>query len=251
MLTQRMQNAYEIECCIDSVESAVASEAGGAIRVELCSGLFDGGLTPSAGAIAVTRAAISIQLSVMIRPRGSDFCYSDYEFQSMVRDIDMAKDLGADCLVFGVLTPDGAVDTERVAALVERSRPCPVTFHRAFDVTRDPWEALEALIELGVDRILTSGQEDSVLEGAPLLASLREKANDRLSIMPGCGIHERNFERIHQMVGAREYHVAVNQWVESQMRHRNDAVFMGGILRPPEYSWQQTSSERVRRLTQG
>ena len=246
-----MSSGYEIECCIESVESAIASEAGGAVRVELCSGLFDGGLTPSAGAIAVTRKSISIQLSVMIRPRGCDFCYSEPEFESMLRDIDIAKDLGADCMVFGVLTPEGAVDKERVAALIERSRPCPVTFHRAFDVTRDPWEALEDLIELGVDRILTSGQEDSVLEGAPLLSELVTKAADHISIMPGCGIHERNFERIHETVNAREYHIAVNHWVESEMQHRNDAVFMGGILRPPEYAWQQTSADRVRRLAKG
>lgn len=233
-----------IEVCIDSVDSALAAQQGGADRVELCDNLLEGGTTPSAGTIAVARKHLSIGLQVMIRPRGGDFCYSDVEFEIMQRDIAVAKQLGADGVVFGLLLPDGAVDVERTRALVELARPLNVTFHRAFDMTSDPFQALEDLIGIGVDRILTSGQEPSVLEGLDMIAELVRRAGDRVIIMPGGG-SERNIKKIVAQSGVREVHVASTQPIDSQMRYRNPRVFMGGELRPPEYTRYVTDAARI------
>ena len=164
--------------------------------VELCADLLEGGITPSAGTIALARERLDIRLHVIIRPRGGDFCYSETEFAVMLRDIATAKALGADGVVIGVLQPDGAIDAARTAALIAAARPMRVTFHRAFDVTRDPFEALETLIALGVERVLTSGQEASALEGADLIAELVRRAGERIIVMPGGGIRERNVQKI-------------------------------------------------------
>ena len=224
-----------IEVCVDTVESALAAQAGGADRVELCDNLWEGGTTPSAGAIALAREHLRIKLQVIIRPRGGDFLYTDLEFAIMQRDIKVAKELGADGVVIGLLTADGEVDAPRVAQLMELARPLSVTFHRAFDVARDPFAALETLISLGVDRVLTSGQEESVALGVDLLAELVRRAGERIIIMPGGGFNERNIARIVAQTGAREAHVTGFANTESGMRHRNERVFMGGTLRPPEY----------------
>ena len=178
------------EICVDSVDSAVAAEQGGATRVELCTALLEGGLTPSAGTIAITRAQVSIGLQVMIRPRGGDFLYSDTEFASMKHDIELAKQLGANGVVFGLLTAAGNIDSDRTRVLLDHAKPMNVTFHRAFDMTRDPIAALETLIELGINRVLTSGQEVSALEGAELVHDLLVHADDKIIVMPGGGITE-------------------------------------------------------------
>src|SRR5688572_20212403 len=148
-----------MEVCSDSVEGARAAQQGGAQQVELCDNLIEGGTTPSAGTIAVARQQLDIELNVMIRPRGGDFCYSELEFEVMKYDIQQARQLGANGVVIGLLNGDGSVDRERTEALVKLARPLRVTFHRAFDMSRDPQTALETLIELGLDRVLTSGQE--------------------------------------------------------------------------------------------
>jgi copper homeostasis protein len=236
-----------IEVCVDSVESAMAAERGGADRVELCDNLLEGGTTPSAGAIAVARQHLGLKLHVIIRPRGGDFCYSDVEFAVMRHDIGLAKQLGADGVVIGILTGDGDIDIERTRALIELARPLSVTFHRAFDMARDPYQALEDLIGLGVDRILTSGQEPSVLEGLDMIADLVQRAGDRVIIMPGGGT-ERNIQKVVARSGVREVHVTGTTSVESSMRFRNQRVFMGGELRPPEYTRLTTDPERIRQL---
>jgi copper homeostasis protein len=238
-----------IEVCVDSVESAMAAERGGADRVELCDNLLEGGTTPSAGAIAVARARLGIKLQVIIRPRGGDFCYSEVEFAVMQHDVTLAKQLGADGVVIGILTADGAIDIERTRTLIELARPLSVTFHRAFDMSRDPYRALEDLIGLGVDRILTSGQEPSVIEGLDLIAELVQIAGDRVVIMPGGGT-ERNISKVVARSGVREVHVTGTTSVESAMQFRNQRVFMGGELRPPEYSRLTTDPERIRQLRQ-
>ncbi len=224
------------EVCVDSIESALAAERGGADRVELCSNLIEGGLTPSYGVLKVARERLTIGLMAMVRPRGGDFCYSEAEFAAMRHDVRMAKEAGADGVVFGVLTPDGHVDADRTRRLVADARPLPVTFHRAFDMTRDPFEALETLVELGVDRVLTSGQEPSVLEGLDLIGRLVERAAGRIVVMPGGGITDRNIARIRAGAAVSELHFAGGEPVESRMRFRNPRVFMGGTLRPPEYT---------------
>src|SRR3954453_3038162 len=209
-----------IEVCVDSVESAMAAERGGADRVELCDNLLEGGTTPSAGAIAVARARLGLKLQVIIRPRGGDFCYSEVEFAVMQHDIAQAKQLGADGVVIGLLTSQGEIDIERTRALIELARPLSVTFHRAFDMARDPYRALEDLIGLGVDRILTSGQEPSVIEGLDLIAELVQRAGERVIIMPGGG-SERNIKKVVARSGVREVHVVGTTHVESAMRFRN------------------------------
>jgi copper homeostasis protein len=236
-----------IEVCVDSVESAIAAERGGADRVELCDNLLEGGTTPSAGAIEVARQRLGIKMHAIVRPRGGDFCYSEVEFAVMKRDIAVAKQLGADGVVIGILTSDGDVDVERTRELIELARPLSVTFHRAFDMARDPFRALEELIALGADRILTSGQEPSVIEGLDLIAELVRRAGDRAIIMPGGGT-ERNIKKVVAQSGVREVHVTGTTSVESSMRFRNPRVFMGGELRPPEYTRFTTDPEQISRL---
>ncbi len=234
-----------IEACVDSVESAIAAEKGGASRVELCCALLEGGLTPSEGAIALARERLSIGLNVIIRPRGGDFLYTRAEQEVMLRDIDAAKRLGADAVVIGALTAEGDVDVAATRTLSERARPLSVTFHRAFDMTRDPFAALETLVGLGIDRLLTSGQEESAMAGLDLLRELVERASDRIVIMPGGNIHESNVEKIAKVTGAQELHVTGFVDVEGGMKFRNPRVYMGGLLRPPEYMRTVTSSEMI------
>jgi copper homeostasis protein len=238
-----------LEMCVDSVESAIAAQEGDADRVELCDNLMEGGTTPSAGTIALARKHLSIDLNVIIRPRGGDFCYSDIEFEVMKYDIETAKRLGANGVVIGLLNPDGTVDAERTRALIALARPLSVTFHRAFDVSRDPFEALEVLISLGVDRVLTTGQESTLLEGLDLVADLVRRAGDRIIIMGG-GVTERTAARIVAQTGLTELHTWYPISVDSPMQHRNSRVFMGGELRPPEFSRLVTTADRVRGLRQ-
>lgn len=243
-----MNNRIVLEACVDSVEAAIAAQDGGADRVELCANLLEGGTTPSAGTIQLARKSIEIGLNVMIRPRGGDFCHSDIEFEVMKLDVELAKKLGADGVVFGILNPDGSVDAERTGELIELGRPMNITFHRAFDMSRDPCEAMEALIALGVDRILTSGQEISALEGLDLIADLVQKAGGRIIIMPGGGINERNIKKIGEQSGAKEVHAAAPASVESRMKYRNTRCFMGGELRPPEFTLSVTDANQIRAL---
>ena len=235
-----MQHGITFEVCVDSVESAVAAERGGADRVELCSDLLEGGLTPSFGTLQIARARVGIGIMAMIRPRGGDFCYSEAEFAAMEADLEMARRLGATGIVVGLLSPDGTVDRDRTASLIGRARPLPVTFHRAFDMTRDPFEALDTLIALGVDRVLTSGQEPGVVEGLDLIAALVRRAAGRIIVMPGGGITARNVSRVVAGSGVREVHFAALTTVDGRMAWRNPRVFMGGTLRPPEYGIETT-----------
>jgi copper homeostasis protein len=241
---RNMKRALEV--CVESVSGAVAAQAGGADRVELCANLLEGGTTPSIGSIREARQRLHIRMQVMIRPRGGDFCFSETEYQIMKLDIEAAKAAGADGVVIGILRADGSVDEERTRELIRLARPMSVTFHRAFDMSRDPYEALETLIGIGVDRILTSGQESSVLEGLDLISDLVRKAGDRIIVMPGGGITERNFEKIASQSGARELHVAALAEIEGPMKYRNPRCFMGGELRPPEFSLLATDPGRVR-----
>lgn len=231
---------------MDSAAGAFAAQEGGADRVELCNNLLEGGTTPSAGCIQVTRRGLKIGLQVMIRPRGGDFLYREDELEVMRFDIRAAKGFGADGVVFGCLTAKGDIDRERTGELIELARPLNVTFHRAFDVCRDARQGLEDLVALGVNRVLTSGQEESCLEGQELIAALQKQAAGRIIIMPGGGLTPRNVGRIVAATGVAEVHLAARHSVESGMKHRNPRVFMGGTLRPPEFSWQTTDADAVR-----
>ena len=235
-----------VELCVDSTAGVRAARAAGAARVELCADLFAGGITPSRGAIRQARTVEGIRLHVIIRPRGGDFLFDADEFAIMEADVAAAREEGADGVVIGLLTEAGAVDVPRTRRLIELARPLAVTFHRAFDMTADPFEALETLAALEVDRILTSGQEESVLEGAPLIAQLMQRAGDRLIVMPGGGITERNVGRIVADLHPAEIHFAALAPQESRMRTRSPHLFMGGALRSPEYSLLATSADLAR-----
>ena len=235
-----------VEICVDSAAGAFAAERGGADRVELCDNLLEGGTTPSAGCIKVARLGLKIGLQVIIRPRGGDFLYSPEEFQVMREDIRIAKDLGANGVVLGCLTAEGDIDCARTAELILLARPLNVTFHRAFDMCRDPQHALEELIKLGVDRVLTSGQEASCMEGIELIGALQKQSAGRIIVMPGGGITPRNIQKIVAATGVEEVHLSARSNVESAMQYRNSRVFMGGTLRPPEFSWKTTDEGMVR-----
>jgi copper homeostasis protein len=241
-------SGFAVEICVDSVASAMAAQAGGAARVELCDNLLEGGTTPSAGTIDLARQKLTIDLNVIIRPRGGDFCYSDLEFTVMQYDVAQAKQLGVNGVVIGLLQADGAIDKVRTAQLIELARPMTVTFHRAFDMVADPAQALETLISLGLDRVLTSGQESSALEGLDLITALVQQANQRIIIMPGGGVHERNVKKIVAQSGAKEIHMTARTAVESSMQYRNLRAFMGGALRPPEFSRLETDANRVKAI---
>ena len=234
---------YRFEICANSVASCKAAQEGGADRVELCAGIPEGGTTPSVGMIRCARESISIGLNVIIRPRGGDFLYSESEIREMIYDIETAKELGADGLVFGCLLPDGTVDMANMKRLMDAAGDTPVTFHRAFDHTSDPFKALEDIIELGCARILTSGCRPTALEGAPLLAQLVEKAAGRIIIMPGCGVNEGNIAETARLSGAREFHFSAREPVESGMVFRNPQVAMGSEDDP--YGTVQTTARRV------
>jgi copper homeostasis protein len=234
-----------LEACVNSAMSAIEAQAGGADRVELCENMPDGGCTPSAGAIIAAREHLTIGLFVMIRPRGADFCYNDTEFDIMKHDVITAKNLGTDGVVFGILNPDGTIDRARMARLTELARPMGITCHRAFDMTRDPLEALEVLVELGIDRILTSGQRDSALEGAPLIKKLIGQAAGRINIMPGHGIKEHNFAEIIRATSADEFHLYLTRMVQSRMTFTRDSVSMGAPDLP-EYAFKLVDREKIR-----
>ena len=187
---------YKFEICTNSVESCLAAQQGGADRVELCAGIPEGGTTPSYGEIKMARELLSIRLHVIIRPRGGDFLYTPLEQSIMLHDIDMARQLGADGVVFGCLTPDGDIDLPLMERLMKASEGMSVTFHRAFDMCRNPRKALEKIIALGCDRILTSGQQATAEKGISLLKELNVQADGRIIIMPGCGVNSDNIRKI-------------------------------------------------------
>ena len=239
------ESTVKIEICLESVQSVLAAQKGGADRVEFCSDLFEGGLTPTLGAFRMARKYATIPMNVMIRPRGGDFCYTDLEFETMLEDARIFKEEGANGIVFGILTPDGHIDKERSQILIDRVRPLEVTFHRAFDMTINGFEALEDLIRLGVDRVLSSGLEATVPEGADTLSELVKQADNRIIVMPGCGITERNFKKLQKQIGASEYHVYLPNEYPSQMLYHPSHIYMGGLLRQNEFSLLGTESSAV------
>ncbi|MEI6390823.1 MAG: copper homeostasis protein CutC [Verrucomicrobiota bacterium] len=239
-----------IEICVDSAAGAFAAERGGADRVELCGNLIEGGTTPSAGCIKATRRGLKIGLQVIIRPRGGDFLYNDTEMEVMQEDILMARKLGADGVVIGCLMANGDIDRQQTGELMELARPMNVTFHRAFDMCRDARQELETLVDLGVDRLLTSGQESTCLEGIDLIATLQQQAAGRIIVMPGGGITPQNIQRIVAGTGVSEAHLSARSSVESGMGYRNPRVYMGGTLRPAEFTWKTTDERVVRSVVE-
>lgn len=241
-----MTNDYKLEICANSVASCLEAQKGGAWRVELCAAIPEGGTTPSYGDIALARELLQIKLHVIIRPRGGDFLYSPLEHRIMLKDIENAHRLGADGVVIGCLTPEGEVDMARNRELMNAAAGMSVTFHRAFDMCRDPYDSLERIIELGCDRLLTSGQQPRAEDGIELLQELVGKAGDRIIIMPGSGVNANNIAKLAKETGAREFHLSARESVESGMIYRNPNLKMGGErIFIDEYAQQVTSAEKV------
>lgn len=239
-----------MEVCVDSVQSAVNAEDGGAKRVELCCNMSTGGTTPTLGLLKIVKRRVQIPVFVMIRPRGGDFLYCDEEFQVMKEDILSLKKGGADGFVFGILNRDGTVDENRCSELLVLAQPNPVTFHRAFDMTQNPHEALETLILLGFDRVLTSGQAETALKGLALIHQLVILADSRLIIMPGSGINIENLENILIESGVHEFHGSASVSLDSRMQYRNQDLSMGTGTDVDEYSLQVTEKAIVSNLVE-
>lgn len=245
-----MNTKITLEICAGSVASCIAAQEGGAQRIELCDNLLEGGTTPSYATIAVAREKVQLALYPIIRPRGGDFLYDALEFEVMQKDIAMCKQLGCDGVVIGILTPDGQVDKARCKTLVDLAWPMGVTFHRAFDMTADPLQALEDIIDTGCERILTSGQRNTAVEGIPLLKTLVEQADGRIAIMVGSGVRSNNIASLVKETGATEFHTTARAYIESGMQYRNPQVSMGGIPGVPEYGISFTQVSEVVKIRQ-
>ena len=219
---------FMVEICANGVESCLAAQEGGADRVELCAGIPEGGTTPSYGEIKVARRVLTTtRLHVIIRPRGGDFLYTDLEVERMAEDIAVCRQLGVDGVVFGCLNADGTFDLEKNRYLIECSRGMSVTCHRAFDRAVNPEQALEDVIALGFDRILTSGQQPKAEQGIDLLARLNRQADGRIILMAGSGVTEQNIRRIREATGLNEFHFSGRESVDSAMQYVNPNLYMG------------------------
>jgi len=220
---------YKLEVIAFTIESCLLIQKAGAHRIELCDNPADGGTTPSFGFLKKARELVSIDLFPMIRPRGGDFLYNDVEFEIMKEDVLICKELGCDGVVIGLLNTDGTIDKKRTAALIELAYPLGVTFHRAFDRTRDAFEALESLVEIGCERVLTSGLTHDVTQGTEMLSQLVSAADNRIIIMPGSGVRSNNIKVLAQQTGAAEFHTSARTSIESKMTYNN--IKMNEVMR--------------------
>jgi copper homeostasis protein len=239
-----------IEIVVYNIESALKAQEGGADRIELCDNPGDGGTTPSYGTIEVVRNNTNLDVYVMLRPRGGDFCYSNDEFYSMKRDLFQSQKLSVDGFVLGILNPNGTIDKKRCKELIDKARPLKVTCHRAFDMTRDPYEALEDCIEVGFERILTSGQQPKAALGIGLIAELVKRARGRIKVMPGSGIDEDSVHEIVSKTGAEEIHFSALAFRDSRMEFRNPAIAGMGSNEGSEFKLRTVDPDRIRRLRQ-
>jgi len=241
--------ALILEICIDNLASARAAAAGGADRLELTSALEAGGLTPGPGLLAAVQESVDLPIMMMVRPRSGDFCYDADEIRMMEREIRWARDQGVAGVVFGALKPDGTIDEAATRHLIEVARPLQVTFHRAFDVCRNPRKSLDVLMALGVERVLTSGQSVSAGQGIPMLRDLVKQAGDALIILAGSGVNTRNIHHIVRETGVRECHGSASELVPSPMRFQRPGVSMGAVDGGGKFR-RQTDPEVVRALKQ-
>lgn len=235
---------YCLEVCTDSVASALEAQKGGADRIELCSNLIIGGVTPGKSLFELVKKYTDLKVRVLLRPRYGDYCYNDYEFEQLKEDVQMYHELGADGVVIGMLRPDGNLDVERMSELVASAGNMDVALHRAFDNCRDPYQALEEAISLGMKTILTGGQEVEAWNGRETLAGLQKKSAGRIEILAGGGIGKDVIQRLFPMTGITSYHMSGKRAVESAMKYRPEGASMGQPGED-EYSIWQTDSERV------
>ncbi len=209
--------SYKLEVIAFTIESCATIQQSGAHRIELCDNAVEGGTTPSFGMIKAAREKVSIDLFPIIRPRGGDFLYNEDEFKIILQDVKLCKQLGCDGVVIGLLNADGTIDTKRTAQIVEAAQPMQITFHRAFDRCKEPFEALEQLVQLGCSRILTSGQQPLATAGADLIAQLVKAADKRIIIMPGSGVRKDNIKMLADKTGAVEFHTSLRSYAKSKM----------------------------------
>lgn len=238
-----MEN-YILECCVDSVESAIEAEKGGANRIELCSALVIGGLSPSKALFEKVKEQVNIKIHVLLRPRFGDFCYTDFEHEIIKKEIKMFKELGADGVVIGTLKSDGSLNLGQMKELVEEAEGMSITLHRAFDMCADPFRTLEEVKELGIHTILTSGQKNSCIDGKDLLGQLMKKANREVDILIGGGVDVSVIPALYESTGATSYHMSGKVTLDSEMQYRKEDVSMG-VASMSEYQIWRTSAERV------
>ena len=241
--------SHLLEVCADSVQSAIAAQEGGADRIELCSALVIGGLSPSPAMFQQVRENTDIQIRVLLRPRFGDFCYDEYEFQTLKEEVRQFRELGADGVVIGILKPDGTLNMEQMEELVRAAEGIGITMHRAFDVCRDPYEALEQCVSLGIDTILTSGQKSSAWEGRELLAELVRRSDRRIDILAGAGIGPSVIRELAEYTGVRSFHMSGKKVLDSRMEFRREGVPMG-IPGFSEFEIWQTDAEQVRKAVE-
>jgi len=239
-----------LEVCVNSFQSAIAAELGGADRVELCDNIIEGGTTPSIGLVSSVRKHLSIAVHVLIRPRGGDFLYNKNEIEIIKTDISALKNLGVDGFVFGCLTFDGSIDKSVCSQLIEMCYPKKTTFHRAFDMANNASLALDDINKIGFDYLLTSGQEQTALLGVELISYLIKTNKGNCKIMPGSGINEDNIAYIAQKTGADVFHVSLRKTIESEMKYRKKGVTMGKLSDKEEYEHQITDENRVRKVVE-
>ena len=242
-----MKSQYLLECCVDSVESAVYAKEGGADRLELCSNLIIGGTTPGLALFRRIRETVDLPIRVLIRPRFGDFLYSPADFEILKKEVELFRHEQADGIVIGCLTPEGSLDLARMTALMELAGPLPVTLHRAFDMTKDPFQALSQAKALGIDTILTSGQAACCLEGISLLKELTAAAKGDVTILAGAGINAETVKQLLERTAVAAFHMSGKKTLQSRMEYRNPTVSMGlpGIS---EYEIWQTDPDEIRRV---
>ncbi len=222
------RNSFELEICASNIQSVIAARQGGADRIELCHNMIEGGTTPSAGMIAVAKELSAVDVFVLIRPRGGNFVYDEIEEELMIRDIKQAIAFGADGVVIGALKSDGLINYDQCCRLIEAAKGLPVTFHRAFDHCQNPFIALESILSMGVNRLLTSGQKNKAIDGVDLIAQLQKSAGDRLHIMPGGGVDEINIEEIALKTGVKSFHASLSEiYVQEPVFGWNEVCFNG------------------------
>lgn len=234
-----------LEVCVDSMESALAAEQGGADRIELCGNLVIGGTTPSPALFEKIRKGTDLKIRALLRPRFGDFCYSQHEYEILKEEVKMFRKLGADGIVIGCLNPDGSLNMEQMQGLIAEAGDMEVALHRAFDVSRDALEALEQAIALGCRTILTSGQKNSAWEGRAFLARLQQESRGRIEILAGSGIKPEIIGQIHEETGITSYHMSGKMVVDSKMTFRREGVNMG-LPGFSEYEIWQGSAEKIR-----
>lgn len=239
-----------VEACVDAIDSALEAVAGGAGRIELCGELLQGGVTPSTGMIGAVWERVEVPVFVLVRPRPGDFHYTDDELDVMLRDIANARALDVDGVVLGALTPMGELDIGTLAQLIDAAGDMEVTFHRAFDYVKDQGVALEALIELGVDRVLTSGGAPTALEGAETLAALVQQANGQIEILAGGSINAENVHEVVQRSGVREVHVRAAAKVQSDMKYRRKRMSLQKALPRSEYERSATRASEMQKIVE-